>query len=446
MTGGMRTPSEGSGEQSVARARAEREANRLRPEDRPVHDWYRFVLSFPPHLVRDYLNRFGIEPGQRVLDPFCGTGTVAVECQNLGIAAHGVEANPFAGFAAAVKTDWSVGPADLIEEAEHLAHAVHAQLEREGLCDQPRDGQPFPSVPLRTLPPEAAALLPAGAISALPLHKALLVRDAITEAGGHLRGHSLLALAKVLVQNAANLHFGPEISVRTAKRDAAVAGPWLAAVRRMADDLHRLHTTAAPPAVIHHADARDLTKLVPAASIDGVITSPPYPNEKDYTRATRLELVVLGYVTTRGELRALKRGLLRSNSRGVYRDDADDTWISGHPPVMELAAAIEQRRLDLGKTSGFERNYARATRLYFGGMARHLAGLRPLLRPGARLAYVVGDQASFFRVLIRTGQILAGIAEELGYRVESIDLFRTRAATATGERLREEVVVLRWPG
>lgn len=26
--------------------------NKLYPEDRAVHEWYRFVLSFPPHLVR----------------------------------------------------------------------------------------------------------------------------------------------------------------------------------------------------------------------------------------------------------------------------------------------------------------------------------------------------------------------------------------------------------
>lgn len=49
------------------------------------------------------------------------------------------------------------------------------------------------------------------------------------------------------------------------------------------------------------------------------------------------------------------------------------------------------------KTSGFERQYARVTKLYFGGMARHLAGLRTALNRGARLAYVVGDQASYLR-------------------------------------------------
>ena len=43
-------------------------------------------------------------------------------------------------------------------------------------------------------------------------------------------------------------------------------------------------------------------------------------------------------------------------------------------------------------------------------------------------------------------EILAEVAESVGYRVVSIDLFRTRLATATKEQLREEVVILQWPG
>ena len=48
--------------------------------------------------------------------------------------------------------------------------------------------------------------------------------------------------------------------------------------------------------------------------------------------------------------------------------------------------------------------------------------------------------------MIRTGQLLGTIAERLGYEVQSLDLFRTRLATATREQLREEVLVLRWRG
>ena len=142
----------------------------------------------------------------------------------------------------------------------------------------------------------------------------------------------------------------------------------------------------------------------------------------------------------------MKRGLLRSNTRGVYKGDDDDQWLSDHGEIERIAERIEKRRVALGKTSGFERMYPRVTKLYFGGMQRHLADLRKILRPGARLAYVVGDQASYLRVMIRTGRLLAEIAKSLGYEVLKIDLFRTRLATATREQLREEVLVLRWSG
>jgi hypothetical protein len=161
-----------------------------------------------------------------------------------------------------------------------------------------------------------------------------------------------------------------------------------------------------------------LSFILEPKSVDAVITSPPYPNEKDYTRTTRLESVLLGFIHTKQDLRSLKKNLVRSNTRSVYKSDRDDLLVAAHSEIQRIANAIESRRIELGKTSGFERLYGRVTKLYFGGMARHLAELRTVLRPGARLAYVVGDQASYasyLQVMIRTGQLLAEIAESLGY-------------------------------
>jgi hypothetical protein len=217
-------------------------------------------------------------------------------------------------------------------------------------------------------------------------------------------------------------------------------------VRAMVEDLESLASMRETPAQVYKADSRVLRDLLRPNSIDGVITSPPYPNEKDYTRATRLESVLLGFVEDKQDLRRLKANLVRSNTRGVYKGDSDDRLVEHHAEIQRIAGEIEKRRITLGKTSGFERLYARVTKLYFGGMMRHLSDLRVALRPGAQCAYVVGDQASYLRVMIRTGHLLADIAGSLGYEVVGIDLFRTRLATATREQLREEVVVLRWPG
>jgi SAM-dependent methyltransferase len=430
-----------------------RDENRLRVEDAAAHDWYRFVLSYPPHLVRDYLERFYVQPGMRVLDPFCGTGTTLVECKKLGLEAVGLEANPLACFASQVKTDWNVNADELWRHATQVAGNARRRLEADGIEDEEapplfrahrRERQ---ESKLRSLPAEAFQLLLQDSISPRPLHKVLVLLEALEkDRDPRFERYERLALARALVTGISNLEFGPEVGVGPAKPDAPVVSAWLSCVQRMVNDLHTLHGCPQAPSVVHHADAREPGRVVQAESIDAVITSPPYPNEKDYTRTTRLESVLLGFLRDRKGLQALKKTLVRSNTRSVYRGDEDDKFVQRHGEIQRIAKTIEARRIELGKTSGFERMYHRVTKLYFGGMARHLAALSAVLRPGARLAYVVGDQASYLRVMIRTGQLLADIAESAGYEVVGIDLFRTRLATATREQLREEVVLLRWPG
>jgi len=434
----------------VPKRRAASNENKLRAEDRSVHDWYRFVLSFPPHLVRDYVSRFGLGARHVVLDPFCGTGTTLVECKKLGVASVGIESNPMPCFASQVKVDWDVEPEGLVEHASAVAHAASAKLASCGIASDDLPlfaGNGQTQANLCTLPHEAAKLLLRDSISPLPLHRTLVLLETLDEhRDARFAHHERLALARAIVYGISNLHFGPEVGVERPKADAPVVDIWLGNVRAMAGDLCGVQDASHTPSTVHQADSRDLSALLAPGSVDAVITSPPYPNEKDYTRTTRLESVLLGFVRTKRDLRAIKAGLVGSNTRSVYRADADDLFVADHPEIQRIADAIERRRLELGKTSGFERMYARVTKLYFGGMARHLADLRMVLRPGAQLAYVVGDQASYLRVMIRTGQLLADIARTLGYEVMGIDLFRTRLATATKEQLREEVVLLRWPG
>ena len=432
-----------------ATTRQIRDPNRMLPNDRPVHDWYRFVLSFPPHLVRDYLERLGAVRGDTVLDPFCGTGTTLVECKKRGFVSVGLERNPMAHFASSVKVDWSIDPDALESYSSEVAETSRTRLRDQGVddwADLPllAWNGPRPSG-LRTLDSSRFKLLLKNSISPIPLHKTLVTLDAIDRIGSAgMRRCGRLALATGLVGAIGNLRFGPEVGVGRIKSDASVVDIWHALMRRIVEDL-RSAPERAPAADVVRADAREPADALPARSVDIVITSPPYPNEKDYTRTTRLESVILGLIRRPEELRELKKGMVRSNTRGVYKVDDDDRTVRTRDDIESIAVEIERRRVALGKTSGFERMYARVVRLYFGGMARHLASLRNVLRPGARLAYVVGDQASYLRVMIRTGQLLAGIAESLGYEVIDLHLFRTRLATATREQLREEVLLLRWP-
>ena len=421
--------------------------NQLRLDDRVVHDWYRFVQSFPPHLVRSYIERFGIDRSQVVLDPFCGVGTTLVECKKIGIDSVGIDSHPMAYFASSVKVDWAVGSDVVLAYANQVAESFNATMGDTEQTAMTRNSGDSQSTDLLTglLGLDESKLLIKNSISPGPALKTLTLLDKIDEHGdANLRQFGRLALAGALVNGVSNLKFGPEVGVGRIKADAPVLEKWGQRIQSMADDLRFVRDRSDVPARIIRFDTRNMDRALAPKSVDAVITSPPYPNEKDYTRTTRLESVILGLITNRQELRQVKEALLRSNTRGVYKNDSDDLAVANFRSIGDIADAIERRRVELGKTSGFERLYARVTRLYFGGMSKHLSSLKTVLRPGAQLAYVVGDQASFLRVMIPTGQIIADIAESLGYRVTGIDLFRTRFSTVTGQHLREEVVLLEW--
>ena len=246
--------------------------NKLSMTDRPVHGWYRFVLSYPPHLVRDYLERFGLHRRHSVLDPFCGTGTTVVECKKIGIPSIGVEANPMAHFASSVKTDWSPDPDGLKKHATLVAKAASARLESEGHPDEEtlplfhggsRNCGRAGASELLHLTDEQEKLLLRNSISPLPLHKTLVLVDCLKKQHDpRYVDHERLALAYALVRSISNLHFGPEVSVGRAKPDAAVVFPWLGAVEAIARDLREMKKWRDTPSWVYHADARQLADAI----------------------------------------------------------------------------------------------------------------------------------------------------------------------------------------
>ena len=120
----------------------------MRSEDQAAHRWYRFVLAFPPHLVRHCVEQAGPHTADVIADPFAGTGTTIVEASKLGFGAAGVEAAPMARAATAAKIDWSPPPDRFAAEADRLAAEAARQLDQMGTPDEPGNGggaQPKPA-------------------------------------------------------------------------------------------------------------------------------------------------------------------------------------------------------------------------------------------------------------------------------------------------------------
>lgn len=421
--------------------------NDVKALDAPVHRWWRFVLAFPPQLVSQYLDEFGCAGSDCVVfDPFSGTGTTLVEAKRRGCRALGMEALDFCYLASKVKTTWDLPLRRLQDTAKSLLEGIGTEFARYGFFYSGRslfqeyENDAEPIVCPLTLPADQAKLLGKGYVSARPLQKLLVIqKHVLALPPGPVADFFKLALGSVAIP-ASNVGFGPEIYRKKAKEDEDVWALYSDQVEMMLADLAEVQRQPHGPSCLLHHDSRDLAP-VRDIKIDAVITSPPYPNEKNYSRITRIENLITNCIQHDADLKRLKKGLLRSNSQNMYKGDDDDRFVEKFASVQKVADEIEQRRVSLGKTSGWERLYAKVTKHYFGGMFRHLRSLLPLMKSGGRCAYVVGDQMSFLMVHIKTGEILAELADDIGYKVEKIDLWRERWATASKTPIREEVVV-----
>ena len=69
------------------------------------HGMHEYKGKFNPQVVRSLINILGISPGDKVLDPFCGSGTTLLECKHSGVSATGFDLNPLAIQIAKAKVD-----------------------------------------------------------------------------------------------------------------------------------------------------------------------------------------------------------------------------------------------------------------------------------------------------------------------------------------------------
>jgi hypothetical protein len=216
--------------------------NKLSHTDREFHDWYRFVLSYPPHLVRRYLTEFGLSQNDIVLDPFCGTGTTLVEAKLQNIPSIGIEANPFAHFASSVKIDWKIDSSELLEIAKEIRDTSNKEIEKIGITDSP-SLKNLSSKPSRQFTEKQEKLILKDSVSPLPLHKCLtLLKEINNYKNTSYYKYFAIALANSAVFQFSNLRFGPEVGVGKLKQDAPVISAWFKQISKIVKDLEKAKT------------------------------------------------------------------------------------------------------------------------------------------------------------------------------------------------------------
>jgi DNA modification methylase len=154
----------------------------------------------------------------------------------------------------------------------------------------------------------------------------------------------------------------------------------------------------APSPDIRHGDARALP--VESASVDMVITSPPYLNAIDYLRGHKLSLVWMGHSIS--DIRALRSGNI-------------GTEVSKESPSNE---AIQETMKAMVHLESLDNRHQGMVRRYIWDMDKVMEECARVLKREGRAVFVVGDSA-ICGVFIKNSEALIRLADNNGLSLVS---------------------------
>ena len=344
------------------------------------------IHPFPARMAPEIASRSLLEvpAGGQVLDPMCGSGTVARAAVEAGRRCVGMDVDPLAVLMARA---WTT-PVDLPRihgAAEELVRDAKALADRE--IERPTDSATVRFISYWFAPRQEAELArlatalrrreePIRNVLAVALSRIIISKEMMASLArdtSHSRPH------KVADSNDFDVHVG---FLRSARQVAARLDP--GRIKGRAD--------------IRRADARSLDD-VEDASVDLALTSPPYLNAIDYLRGHRLALVWLGYGV--GALRAV-----RADSVGTERALPE----TEAPDVARFVRDAEDSTL-ASRHRGWVRRYA-------FDMTAVLRQLRRVVKRSGRVVLVLGN--SFLRgATIDNASLVESLARGIGFETRS---------------------------
>lgn len=346
----------------------------------------RYISAVPRFAISAYSKK-----GDTILDPFCGSGTTAIESMLLGRNAVSIDIDPFARLLIKVKTSlYSKEDLALINEIINILRVSKPDSTRV---------YPMPDIP------DTGKWFCDEAVLWLSYFKSQI--DALSDSNDKVRDYLYVVLAAIIrkVSNADEVSPKPYISKRYPKKPGNPYELFLkteaifrSAILSFSNDVYPLKCQSIV------LDSNDARIIECDKQIDLAVTSPPYINAYDYVRSLRFENLWLG-LASNDDLKVRRKSYIGTEiSKSFYKNYVYASQSNILLPIVENIAKIDTKRADIVNT-------------YFEDMAKNMCAVSQKLKNGGRYVIVVGD-SNIRGQIVPTAQILAEIAEQLGYKFE----------------------------
>ena len=413
--------------------------NRLRRQRTrySAHGLHEYRGKFNPQVVRTVTNILGLSAGDRIWDPFCGSGTVLLEARHQGFNAVGVDLNPLAVAIANAKLTAVGTSADcLAESADSVAEQVQARAEwmAEGVPNEETISQILGRNWLERFPCPDYLL---GWFPLPVLAQLRVILDTIEEVSPpYLRQVFRIVLSDILRE--VSWQDPGDLRIRRRRNPAPnypATEAYVAALRSRVGAVlsaqgHISHYQAWQSAFL--GDSGDISLLDGTArrfleeGVNCVLSSPPYATALPYIDTQRLSIALFGLATVQ-EIRQLDGALVGSREVSTrerlaleqsIRENGADVAEEAWAVCKALQEAYEPSR------DGFRRqNTPAVVYRYFAGMTRVMARAEESLTKGGWLAFIVGPNRTTLggvKFLIDTPALLAATGRHVGLQLRKM--------------------------
>lgn len=384
----------------------------------PVYRWFAYPTEFSNKLIDTAITYFDIKPGQMLLDPFAGTATSLIAAKLRGIDSIGIEAHFFLHWVASTKLYWDFDLDELHLQIEHIGQEIHKLTQVSGSAD------------LNGLPELVRKCFSNKSLGQLYNLREYVKHNFQDPYSSFFN----LALSDTL-RLCTNVSVGwPYVSPKKQKkREADVPFTFMKRLELMYEDLLVVkQASLLGKARVILGDARDFGRAnmlnapdeyIPDASVDLVISSPPYLNNYDYADRTRLETYFFGFASRWKDITSQVRDkLIMSATTQVKKDSLtpidilDQRLKEGVTPEIynQLIQAVDcLSKLRLTRSGKKKYDYMVAG--YFDDMFQVLKELYRVLKRSSACVLILGDSAPY-GVHIPTDTILGEIAIRVGFK------------------------------
>lgn len=393
-----------------------------------IHKWYNYLEEFPYSLIEEKIKEYELTGNDLVLDPFCGSGTTLISANFFHCNGIGFDMNPLMAFVSKVKTTWDIDLSVLRQTIDAVATSFLNQV-------KDLDNINFKNDFIQTMPKRELNQW----LSPVLQKEVSLLKDIINEVQDpDIKDLLLLAMSKTCF-DASYVSLCPGTTFYPFRKKEEFWDLFTNKIIEMYNDLKSVqeHDHYGKSKIINDT-CLNARNYIDNDSLSFAVTSPPYPNDLEYTRQTRLELYLLDFVKNMNDVQQIKRKMVKGSTKLIFKESNSEKKIHKFDYVMDLSAQIYEQTKD--KQWGFD--YPRMIKEYFGDMYLCMEEIYPAMKDDAHFLLVVGDQ-TIKGVLIPVGDVLIKLAEDIGYTDCKKEVFRIRRSTAHDIPLPEEIVILK---